>query len=82
MSSMADSSTWYMSGVAAFGARGLNSIATLLPSWARWISMNPHPAMQVIIGSTTQPTNPVATAASIALPPCFSISSPASEERG
>ena len=81
MSMIAESDTWYISAVAAPGARGLNSITVDFPSFARCISMNPHPPMLVIIGSTMQATAPVATAASTALPPTFSISNPASEDR-
>ena len=49
---------------------------------SKCISIKPTPAMLVLYGSTTEIAKPVATAASTALPPCFSISSPACAAKG
>ena len=70
-----------MSGRAAAGASVKLSIARCRPSASRrWVC--PAPKMLTIIGSTTVRANSAATAASTALPPAASISTPAADPRG
>ena len=69
--------TSYISGRAAAGARGGNSIARS-PPVGSLTTIRPEPARHVSPGSTTPATNPHATAASTALPPASSIATAAS----
>ncbi len=69
-----------MSARAARGARVPPSMATTVPSGRR-ITMPAMPPMPLVKGSTTPITNAAATAASTALPPSRSISTPASAAR-
>ena len=65
------------SGYADFGIRPLKFRALIRRSLARWTSPSPIPPMPDMYGSTTFSAAAVATAASIALPPCISILRPA-----
>ena len=65
-----------MSRDAAAGAISRKSSAIVLLSLARWISINPPPARFPALGRVTAKANPVATAASTALPPKAKISAP------
>src|SRR5271157_4749031 len=66
----------YMLREAACGARSRKSMNVVRPS-ARRTSMKPPPPMFPAVGWVTASANPTATAASIALPPARSTSTPA-----
>ena len=74
--------TRYMSRLAFAGATSRKSRATSLPSFARWTMAKPPPPRPEWYGPTTAMVKAVATAASTALPPASSISSPAALPMG
>src|ERR1051325_10888317 len=71
----------YMSRVARVGAVSRKSSAPTVPSCIR-VTMNPPPPMLPATGWTTASANATATAASTALPPRRSTSTPTSLARG
>ena len=76
------SSSLYMSGAAAAGAVGRKSMTTASFMLASLTTMKPPPPMPDAFGSRTPRANPVATAASTALPPIFSMSMPTRDASG
>ena len=68
--------SWKVVRVAEAGAVSRKSSATYWPERASCTIMKPPPPMLPALGSTTASAKPTATAASMALPPAFRMSTP------